>query len=138
MISRTAKYALHILGYLVEHRGQWAAGQEIARTISVPANYLGKILNQLAKGGFVNSRKGWGGGFSINDEALTRNLSEVLEIIEGPAAEEKKECVYGLGLCSDDQPCPLHPYWKPIRCAYENMLHTVTVGELRLERGELA
>lgn len=134
MISRTGKYALHILGYLVQHQGEWVAGQEIAKQIKIPANYLGKILNQLAKNSFVNSRKGWGGGFSINEEALNRNLREVLESIEGPAAEEKKECVYGLGFCSDEQPCPLHLHWKPIRCAYENMLQNITVGELRVER----
>lgn len=134
MISRTSKYALHILGYLVQNRETWVAGQEIAKKIDVPANYLGKILNQLAKNGFVNSRKGWGGGFSINEEALSRSLQEVLKCIEGPAAEEKKECVYGLGICSDEQPCPLHVHYKPIRGAYEQMLGTVTVGELRIDR----
>ncbi|MEW5755105.1 MAG: Rrf2 family transcriptional regulator [Pseudomonadota bacterium] len=134
MISRTGKHALHILGYLVQHPGDWISGQDIAKATCIPANYQGKILNTLAKHGFVESRKGWGGGFKINPAALDRSIDEVLEIVEGPTAAEGKECVYGLGLCNDSQPCPLHPYFKPIRGAFDNMLHKVTIGELVAEK----
>lgn len=130
MISRTGKHALHILGHLVRHPGVWIAGQDIASATRIPANYLGKILNTLAKHGFVDSRKGWGGGFMINEAALGRPINEVLNAVEGPTAAEGKECVYGLGTCSDEQPCPLHKYFKPIRGSFDDMLNQVTVGEL--------
>ena len=30
MVSQTGKYALRILGYLVDHRGEWVQGHAIA------------------------------------------------------------------------------------------------------------
>jgi Rrf2 family protein len=134
MISQTGKHALHVLGYLAENPGKCISGQDIAKTINVPANYLGKILNQLAKHSFVESRKGWGGGFTIVETSLDRTIAEVLNIIQGPASTIKKECVFGLGECSDDQPCPLHETYKPIRAAYEDMLQKITVGSLSLKK----
>ncbi len=130
MISRTGKHALQILGHLVRNQGEWISGQDIATATDIPANYLGKILNNLAKHGFVESRKGWGGGFTIRAEAMTRTISEALEVVEGPTAAESKECVYGLGQCNDDQPCPLHQHFKPIRAAFDEMLTTVTVRDI--------
>jgi len=130
MISRTGKHALQILGHLVRNEGEWISGQDIAVATDIPANYLGKILNNLAKHEFVESRKGWGGGFTIQTKAMTRPISEVLEVVEGPTAAESKECVYGLGQCNDDQPCPLHQHFKPIRGAFEDMLNDVTVRDI--------
>ncbi len=130
MISRTGKHALQILGHLVRNEGEWISGQDIAVATDIPANYLGKILNNLAKHEFVESRKGWGGGFTIHTKAMTRPISEVLEVVEGPTAAESKECVYGLGQCNDDQPCPLHQHFKPIRGAFEDMLNDVTVRDI--------
>ncbi len=130
MISRTGKHALQILGHLVRNQGEWISGQDIAAATDIPANYLGKILNNLAKHGFVESRKGWGGGFTIRVEAMTRPISEALDVVEGPTAAEAKECVYGLGQCNDDQPCPLHQHFKPIRAALEEMLSSVTVRDI--------
>ena len=130
MISRTGKHALQILGHLVRNEGEWISGQDIAVATDIPANYLGKILNNLAKHEFVESRKGWGGGFTIHMKAMTRPISEVLEVVEGPTAAESKECVYGLGQCNDDQPCPLHQHFKPIRGAFDDMLNNVTVRDI--------
>ncbi len=130
MISRTGKHALQILGHLVRNEGKWISGQDIAVATDIPANYLGKILNNLAKHEFVESRKGWGGGFTIHIKAMSRSISEVLAVVEGPTAAESKECVYGLGQCNDDQPCPLHQHFKPIRGALENMLNDVTVRDI--------
>src|SRR4030067_3338031 len=110
MISQTGKHALHVLGYLAENPDKCIPGQDIAKAIDDAANYLGKILNQLAKHGFVDSRKGWGGGFTIMESAMHRPISEVLDMIQGPTATQKKECAFGLGECNDDQPCPLHVF----------------------------
>jgi len=131
MISRTGKHALQILGHLVNHQGEWVSGQGIAQATNIPANYLGKILNNLAKHGFVDSRKGWGGGFTLHQGSLDRPIREVLEVVEGPTAAESKECMYGLGQCNDEQPCPIHPFFKPVRQAFEEMQENVTIRDLR-------
>ena len=63
MYSRTTRYAFHLLGTLARRRDELVSGEELAGLTGIPANYLSKILNQLRKSGFVESQKGWGGGF---------------------------------------------------------------------------
>ncbi len=128
MVSQTGKYALRILGFLVDNQGKWLQGKEIASQTGIPANYLSKILNQLRKRGLVQSQKGWGGGFLLNPQALAVPIGEVLELFEGrrPAGD----CIFELRKCDSENPCPLHHRWEQIRSEYDGMLKTLSVGDL--------
>ena len=130
MISRTSKYALHVIGYLVGRNGVRTTGEELARNTGIPANYLSKILSQLRKHGFVDAEKGWGGGFRVPEEAMSRPIREILEIIDGPERVDSRECVFGLPRCDEDHPCPLHERWRGVREAYLDMLATTKVADL--------
>jgi DNA-binding IscR family transcriptional regulator len=46
-------------------RGAYRGAAAIAEQNDAPANYLGKILQQLARRHVVDSQKGLGGGFRI-------------------------------------------------------------------------
>lgn len=129
MVTRTGKYALRILGFLVDRPGEWALGRDIARETGIPANYLSKILNQLRKAGFVASQKGWGGGFRLDDRASGRPISAVLEPFEGQRNAEA--CLFELRPCDANNPCPLHERWDRVRREYGAMVSSVTVGDLR-------
>lgn len=128
MISQTVKYALRILGHLADHPGEWIQGDQIASATTIPANYLSKILNQLRKRGVVSSQKGWGGGFLLADEALTVPIAEVVELFDGKKTEDT--CVFGLGRCDEEEPCPLHNHWESISKSYDAMLNAVTIRDL--------
>lgn len=130
MVSQTARYALHILGFLAGRQGEMVSGEEIAATTGIPANYLSKILNQLRKAGMVESRKGWGGGFRLEEAAAARPIRDVLAAIDGVASTERSDCVFGLPACDPDHPCPLHGYWEQIRSTFDEMLSHNKVGDL--------
>lgn len=138
MVSQTARYALHILGFLADRGGEMVSGEEIAATTGIPANYLSKILNQLRKAGMVESRKGWGGGFRLEEAAVDRPIREVLAAIDGVASTERSDCVFGLPACDPDHPCPLHGYWEQIRSTFDEMLNGTTVGDLATKGSETA
>ncbi len=134
MISRTARYALQIAGYLASRGEDYVRGDEIAKETGIPANYLSKILNQLRKSGIAHSRKGWGGGFMIRREALRRPIMDVVAIFEGLDARDAQECAFGLDRCDEKNPCPLHPFWKKIRETYADMLQKTSIQDLRAGR----
>jgi Rrf2 family protein len=129
MISQTVKYALRILGYLADHPGEWIQGDQIARATSIPSNYLSKILSQLRKRGLVQSQKGWGGGFVLDARALRVPIAEVVELFDGKRVE--RSCLFGLGSCDPDHPCPLHTYWERISKSYDKMLSVTTIADLK-------
>jgi Rrf2 family iron-sulfur cluster assembly transcriptional regulator len=130
MISRTAKYAFNILGYLVRTRGTKTSGEQIANETGIPANYLSKILNQLRKGGLVSAEKGWGGGFEIRKDALDRPIRDVLAIIDGAESVDGSDCVFGLAACDEENPCPLHSNWERVLSAYDDMLNSRKIVDL--------
>jgi Rrf2 family protein len=117
---------------LVARQNETLPGEELARITGVPANYLSKILNQLRKHGFVESQKGWGGGFRLAKNALERPILEVLEVLEGPFTE-LDSCAFGLPECDPDNPCPLHQQWEAIRETSRHMLARTTIANLAFE-----
>jgi Rrf2 family protein len=131
MISDTTKYALQILGHLAKNPNKLIPGEEIAEETGIPANYLGKILNQLGKFGFVDSQKGWGGGFSLRSGSKRRPIKDVIVIFEGADSLTVSKCAFGLAECSNSKPCPLHGYWQKIQKNYHTMIGEVKVEDLK-------
>ena len=64
MISQTAEYALRAIVYLAGQELPQTT-QQIAATTRVPAGYLSKVLQALARGGLVHSQRGLHGGFTL-------------------------------------------------------------------------
>lgn len=65
MISQTAEYALRAVVALGLRRGGSLSTQQIASQTQVPAGYLSKVLQALAKVGLVEGQRGSGGGFVL-------------------------------------------------------------------------
>lgn len=131
MVSQTTRYGLIILGHLADRRDTWCPVDEIARATCIPANYLAKILNRLAKEGVVDSLKGWGGGYRLRPSAAERPIRDVILILEGSEPDVIQECMFGLPQCDEKAPCPLHEHWRGIRESYERMMSGISIGELR-------
>jgi Rrf2 family iron-sulfur cluster assembly transcriptional regulator len=130
MVTQTARYALRILGYLVDHPGQRVQGREIAAATGIPASYLSKILSHLRKRGYVDGRKGWGGGFLLCDKAFSTPLAEVLDLFEGTMVAGQR-CIFELRDCDAQNPCPLHSHWERVRGEYNGMLSRLSVRDLK-------
>ena len=83
--SKTGEYAIRAILYLARYpKDKLAMSAEIAKTEDIPSHYLAKILQRMAKYGFVDSFKGRGGGFRITQLALDSSILEIVERIEGP------------------------------------------------------
>ena len=130
MVSQTSRYALRILGFLVENEGRRICGEEISAATGIPANYLSKILNQLRKQGIVDSEKGWGGGFQLREEAGQIPIRDILRVFDGVDRIDRHECVFGLPKCDAEHPCPLHSYWERINETLTEMMDNTTVRDL--------
>ncbi len=132
MISQTSRYALHILGYLVDRRGELVRGNEIAGATGIPRNHLSKILNQLRKAKVVDSQKGWHGGFVLRPEALNLPIRRVLVALDGAGSVDRADCAFGLPSCDAEQPCPLHPHWEAIRDRFALMVAETRICDLAM------
>jgi Rrf2 family protein len=114
--------------------GAYAGAAKVAQEIGAPQNYLGKLLQTLARDGLVESQKGLGGGFRLARDPKSITLLDVVEPIEH--VSRWAGCILGRPECSDADPCAIHTRWKAVREAYLHMLRRTTISEL-VAKGEL-
>ncbi len=134
--SKTGEYAIRAILYLARFpKESLAMSSDIAKAEDIPSHYLAKILQRMAKYGFVDSFKGRGGGFRITQLALDSSILEIVERIEGPVIT--LTCITGLKECSDENPCPLHEEWNDLRDKIYNLISSKTVGEVAQEYDEM-
>jgi DNA-binding IclR family transcriptional regulator len=64
--SRSAEYAIRAFVHLAQvNEGKYAMVKNIAEQEDIPAHFLAKILQQLARKGLLRSSKGPTGGFAL-------------------------------------------------------------------------
>lgn len=134
MISKTGLHAIRALSALAElPQGTYAGAGAIADKVNAPRNYLGKLLQMLAREGLVISQKGLNGGFRLARDPKTITLLDVVEPIEH--VSRWSECFLGKKVCEDATACVVHFQWKSVRGSYVTFLMGTTVADL-LQHGE--
>ena len=102
----------------------------LAKAGDMPVKFLEQILLTLRKGGFVKSRRGIRGGFSLATHPRDLTVGEVIRFIEGPI--EPISCVekgHYKG-CKDVTNCIFRQVWKEIGHAISVVVDTLTFEEL--------
>lgn len=133
MFNKETEYALRGLVYVQvqNHKGYRPGIAEIAKEIDAPPFYTGKIMQRLVKQGFLMSIKGKGGGFLFDEHKPDLPLKMVIHAIEGE--KTYAGCGFGLKLCDENNPCPLHVQYAPIRDAINSLISQNTVQSLALD-----
>ena len=71
-------YSLRVLMYLAIRRDRIATISEIAECYSISRNHLVKVVHNLARGGFIKSYRGKGGGIELARDLKSINIGEVV------------------------------------------------------------
>jgi Rrf2 family protein len=128
MFSTTAAYAVRAVLLLAQQPpGRLLQSHELARTIDVPHNYLGKILNQLVRGRILKSHRGKRGGFEL---AIPPDRLTLLDVAVLFDRVELPRCLLGREECREDDPCPLHDRWREASQQMEDLLRQATLADL--------
>lgn len=135
MLTRTGLHAVRAMVALAQlPEGAYAGAARIAREIGAPPNYLGKLLQTLARAGLVQSQKGLGGGFCLARDPRHISLFDVIEPLEH--VSRWTGCILGRPGCSDQAPCAVHDRWKKVRNAYLDLLTRTSIADL-VKKGEV-
>lgn len=125
MLSPLVGYAATALGHIAISGGAPLQVREIAEATGVPAPYLSKIVHQLARKGFVRTRRGTGGGVQLAIDPESVTLLELCEAFDDPVL--RPECMLGLGECDDDVACPAHEFSREVRVRQLEFLRSTTL-----------
>jgi len=131
MLSNTSKYAIRAMIYLALHAdSEGKTGiKKISGDLNIPAPFLAKILQVLAKHKLLSSTKGPNGGFSMGKDPHKISLYEIVTVIDGNEIFDK--CLISFRSCHEENtPCPVHSKYEPIRDAVRKLFQQQDIGEL--------
>lgn len=129
MLNQTAEYGMRAVVRLAGlESGERMQASQLARAIGVPANYLSKILHQLAAKGILDSQRGRNGGFRLASPPDRISMASVVDPLD--ALGRFRSCVLGNPVCSDRTACAAHRRWEPLASALLGFLETTTVAEV--------
>ncbi|MCC7494164.1 MAG: Rrf2 family transcriptional regulator [Fimbriimonadaceae bacterium] len=127
MLSQTAEYALRAVVCLAAAHPARLTTPQIARTTKVPAGYLAKVLQSLARASVVKSHRGLGGGFVL---ARPTNEISVLQVINAVDPLQRiKSCPLELG-AHGVKLCPLHKRLDDAMATVEAAFAGTTIAEV--------
>lgn len=127
--SNACEYGIRAMVHLADYAvGTRVLARDVSDKEGIPGPFLGKVFQTLVKAGLLTSSKGPGGGFSLAREASEITLYDIRAAIDG--VRDLESCAVGLAECSDDQPCPMHDSWKPIKEQIKSYLVNTTLKDM--------
>ena len=127
--SKKADYALLALQYLaLEAPSGNASARAIAERFDIPVDLLAKVLQHLARLGFVVAHKGSHGGYHLARPTTAISVAEVVQAIDGPFAVTA--CAPGDTRCAQFAACTVRdPLWR-LKNRILSVLQTTTLAEI--------
>lgn len=141
MISKKTKYAIKALMLLGRNYGKEPMQiVKIATEENIPKKFLEQILLEMRNAGMLYSKKGAGGGYSLNKAPEDIYLSQVMRLIDGPIA--LLPCVSlnfyrSCEECKQEQSCGIRDTFVEVRNAMLQILNDTSIASLINKEKEL-
>ena len=130
MISKALDYSLRAIVYMAANDEiDYFGVKELSKSTRVSPSYLGKVLQNLVRQGYLKSTTGPGGGFGLARSPSSITIMELISAIDG--RKVMHQCFLGMADCSDSNPCPIHPVWKEHRDELVKSFGATTVEDIR-------
>jgi Rrf2 family protein len=139
MLTRKSKYGLKALLMLAEDPGRGPVPiSELAEAQRIPAKFLEAILLDLKRHGFLQSKKGKGGGYALSRRPSDITVGQVIRVLEGPLA--LVPCVSQTAYmpcaeCVDEATCRVRWAMKEVRDATAHILDNRSLTGLNAKAG---
>ena len=129
-ITAKADYAVRAAAELAAAAddGVLVKGEQLARSQSIPQNFLENILTELRRAGIVRTRRGADGGYQLARPAEEITVADVLRAVEGPLAAVQGNRPESLQYTGAAEHLP--DVWIALRASLRSVLEHVTLADL--------
>ncbi len=135
MLTKKGKYGLKAMVHLAGRPpGEATLVTEIALSNHIPKKFLDTILGELRNAGFVNSKKGKGGGYTLARPAHEIRVGHIVRVLDGPLAPiqcASKTSYRRCDDCLDEKRCSVRLIMLEARNAIATVLDNRTLAEMR-------
>jgi Rrf2 family protein len=135
MLTKKGKYGLKAMVHLAGRLpGEATLVTEIATVNDIPKKFLDTILGELRNAGFVNSKKGKGGGYTLARPAHEIRVGHVIRVLDGPLSPiqcASQSSYRRCDDCEDENHCAVRLIMCEARRAIATVLDNRTLAEMR-------
>ena len=129
-LTKKADYGLISLKHLAMKGGS-ASAKEIADAYGIPLPLLSKVLQKLARGGFLRSEHGTYGGYRLARPAGHITALEVIRSIDGPVF--LTSCFTGDQVCDQSTRCTVREPLRKVHEGIQNLLSSISIADMAEE-----
>jgi Rrf2 family protein len=135
MLTKKGKYGLKAMVHLASRPpGEATLVTDIAISNEIPKKFLDTILGELRNAGFVNSKKGKGGGYTLARPADEIRVGHIVRVLDGPLAPiqcASKTAYRRCDDCADERHCGVRLIMLEARNAIATVLDNRTLADMR-------
>ncbi|MEY4176709.1 MAG: HTH-type transcriptional repressor NsrR [Planctomycetota bacterium] len=132
--SLQTDYALRTLMYLATRRER-ATIDDVATLFGISKTHVAKVVNQLARLGYVRSVRGVGGGIELCREPAEITIAEVVQAFEGSL--HLLECIATQNVCVIERFCKLKGVLAEAERRQVEYLASMTLADVLPTRRQL-
>jgi Rrf2 family protein len=134
VLTKKGKYGLKAMAHLAQFPpGEFTHVVDIAEEQRIPKRFLNAILFELRSFGFVNSKMGKNGGYTLAREAETITVGEIVRAIDGPLAPiacASKTRYQRCDDCVSETHCPVRLVMVEAQRALSQVLDTCSLARV--------
>lgn len=131
-LSHRTDFALRTLMFLARSQRDSPESRntsaEIAHAFGIPLNHLAKIVNDLARLGYLRTTRGPGGGVALAKSPADIRLGQLIEALQGPL--RLHDCVATRGLCVIESFCRLRILFAEADVLQRDFLNHYTLADV--------
>jgi Rrf2 family protein len=133
-LTKKADYGLIALKHLAVNGPESSSAKGIAETYGIPLALLSKILQKLAKNGFLQSEHGTNGGYKLARDPREITALEVIRSIDGPIF--LTACFTEHGYCCHTDKCIVRDPLQKIHEGILRILGSTTIADMAVDSSE--
>ena len=126
-LTKKADYGLISLKHLALKNGSSSA-KEIADSYGIPLPLLSKVLQKLARSGFLQSEHGTNGGYRLRRDPREITALEVIRSIDGPVF--LASCFVAKGECGVSDRCNVREPLRKVHEGIQNLLENLSISDM--------
>jgi Rrf2 family protein len=140
VLTKKGKYGLKAMVHLAQFPpGQPIPVADVATAQQIPKKFLDAILGELRNSGFVHSKMGKGGGYTLARDAENISVGDIVRAIDGPLAPlpcASKSRYRRCDDCKSEAQCAVRMMMVDAQRALSEVLDNCSLAQMR-RMGEL-
>lgn len=130
-LSQKGRHGLRVMADLASHEG-WISLADVAERQGISRKYLEPLMAQFVQAGYVESRRGKGGGYRLAKAPEAYTVGAILRASEGHSLAPVAclDCHNSGEPCDMASTCPTLPVWAELGRITSEYLDSKTLADL--------